>query len=139
MKTKSLIFLSFITVLISCELVDNKFTIINNSPNLISYYFTKDSTGKLANEFYSTYYYTTSNGKIPKEFYFIQSGNKGTIETLGEWDTDTSSFDNGTAYIYIIDSINIGREDTLTMNKLIRKYSVTIDYLKAKNWVFEVK
>jgi hypothetical protein len=121
---------------------DKKFVLVNNSSNTISYYFSKDTSENSALEFYSEKFYRNPNkGKVAKEFDYIKNNKEKHLSMMGSWESYLNGqFKNGEANLYIIDSIDIGKDyNTIKENKLIKKYKVSFEYMKAHNWRFEVE
>ena len=132
----------FIGLLVSCDPVDNKLVLYNKSQETVSYFFSADSTDETAVRFYSDkFYITPENKKINKEYDYIRSGVKKNLLMIGSWDNYlTKQFKNGTAFLYVIDSIDIGKNrDTLKDTKFIRKYEMSIVYMKENNWQFAIQ
>lgn len=137
-KFKEILFFCCI-LMVGCDQVDWKFTVVNQSTNTISYYLTPDSTGSLAKGFYASTYYNTPDGKVPKEFEYIKGSESGKIITMGKWGTNSPEFKNGKTYIYTIDSVNIGMDSSiLEKEHLIRKHQVTLDYMMTHSWTIDV-
>lgn len=139
MKNKFLWSSLMLVLYCSCDPVDRKFTVANKTNKVVSFYFTIDSTGQLARDYYSSFYDKTASGFIRKEFAYIKGNDSGNISTLGDWDTDSSQFYNGIAYIYVIDSLDIGKDSsTLEYKQLIRRYHVSICGMKSNNWIVNI-
>lgn len=67
-------------------------------------------------------------------------GEKKHLPALGSWDMKLKKPLNGHEFLYIIDSSDIGKnKDTLRIKKIIRKYKISYDIVKACNWQFEIK
>ena len=134
--------LFFVIFFISCDSVDKKFVLINNSKNTISYNISKDSMDKTIVSYYSDmYYHTSENTRIPIDYDFITSKSKKKCMIMGTWE---NFFNNqnpkGMVFIYFIDSLNIGKKDSLILkNSLIKKYKISYDELVKNNWEYEIE
>lgn len=145
-KIKNKLVTTLIVIIVSissCDPIDEKFIIINNTPNTISYYFSKDSTEQSALKFYSEKFYVNSQGgKIKKEFDYVKSKDEKPIPMMINWE-DYLNYEfkeRRGVYLYVIDSSDINKEvDVMQNSKLVRRYEITSNYMKANQWRFEIK
>jgi hypothetical protein len=124
-------------LLVACDSFDTKFVMINNTESTKSFYFSEDSTTNSATKFYSKLFYATpKNGNIPKEFNFLKPYSKRDIGMLGAWEDHLNEqFVDSTAYVYVIDSSDIGKKpEIMVRNNLVSKYRVTSKYMIENNW-----
>ena len=131
-----------IVFIVSCDPVeDRKFTIDNNRKNTISYYLTSDSTENDASDFFANFFYTDADKKIMKDFDYVASQETRKLPMMTTWEKYINQqFKNGVAYMYVIDSINIGRsKEDVVSQKLVTKYRITVDSMRKVNWVLNVK
>lgn len=138
---RDLIVLMLFLLLMSCDSVDSKFIFVNHSPVTKSYYFSDDSIGNSAVSFYSQRFYATpKNGNIPKDYDYLKPNKKRGIGMLGSWEDHLDDqFIDSTAFIYIIDSADIGKSaEILVRDSLVSRYKVTSDYMREHNWEFDI-
>lgn len=124
-------------LLVACDSLDTKFVIINNTASTKSYYFSEDSTSNSAIKFYSELFYTTpKNGNITKRFDYLKPYSKRDIGMLGAWEDHLNEqFVDSTAYIYVIDSSDIGKKpEIMQRDNLVSRYRVTSKYMTENNW-----
>lgn len=59
---------------------------------------------------------------------------------LGSWEDHLDDqFIDSTAFIYIIDSADIGKSaEILVRDSLVSRYKVTSDYMREHNWEFDI-
>jgi len=134
-KMKKIYFFTLAALLLlsACAKVDNKFVLVNKTAFPISYYLS-DSEQTTAIKHFSKAFYLPND---TVDYALTAPGAKRAIGMLGAWD-DYLKYE--TAYIYIIDSADLGKDSTVLRNEhLIKGYRLTLAYMKEHNWEFEIK
>jgi hypothetical protein len=125
-----------------CDPTDNRFIIINSRSNTVCFYFSRDSSYSSAIEFYSDKFYTISEeNSTKKDFDYVKSGESKHVQMIGSWENYINNqFKNGVAYIYTIDSFNIGKEvEMLKESNFIKQYKVTSKLMHQNQWVLKIE
>ena len=125
----------------SCGLIDNKFVIKNNRPATISYLLAGPDQTAALKYFGPELKKTSKNKALKNQGDYLMQGMSAHIAMMDSWDNYFKNSDKrDSTYLYVIDSVNMGKDTaTLRTSALISQYHVTLEYMKASNWVFEVK
>lgn len=139
MKTR--FFTLFIFGFLACDpIADRKFQIINEEPYTVAYYFSKDSLKDDAEKYFFEASHKNANGEIIKVNYdFVSRKSKKNLPLMTDWETYIKQQFNGTAYLYLIDSIYVGKNKTQDKQFNLIRYRLTLDTLRQINWKITIR
>lgn len=119
---------------ISCDKVDDRLKITNTSIGTLCVFIDKDSLGtQWKNYLQEPYYIDDAGNKKLKYFDFLFPKDTNSFTILGYWDREENFDKNGNLYVFVIDSIDIGKHSN------IRRYKTSLEQLRRNGWLIEVE